>query len=274
VRWRSVRASRRASSIGAATTSPSPSHPSAAVGEHATGVVTTPANVTLKKRPHPNFPPPDGSLYGTAREGGPNNLGTIFKITTAGAFTRLYAFTGGADGAQPEPGLVLAPDGNFYGTTVGPYTSTSGRTLFRVTPEHLSFADDGRTDTTERSRVDRFTLTALARDTAGNVTNLGQKQIVAANPGSTPQPAMIPIDGSTITVYLDGVAIGHPTYNLNRADIVAAFPGYANTDGAVGHFGLDTRSLINGVHILSWVVIDDHGNAQGIGSRYITVANP
>ena len=196
---------------------------------------------------------------------------------------------------------MLAPDGNFYGTTVGPYTSTSGRTLFRVTPDHLSFADDGRTDTTERSRVDRFTLTALARDTAGNVTNLGQKQIVAANAGSTrpfgtidtpaqgatvsgvvdnfgwsltPQPAMIPIDGSTITVYLDGVAIGHPTYNLNRADIVAAFPGYANTDGAVGHFGLDARSLINGVHILSWVVIDDHGNAQGIGSRYITVANP
>jgi len=28
------------------------------------------------------------------------------------------------------------------------------------------------------------------------------------------------------------------------------------------------------VHILSWVVTDNNGNSQGIGSRYITVANP
>jgi hypothetical protein len=31
----------------------------------------------------------------------------------------------------------------------------------------------------------------------------------------TPQPGMIPIDGSTITVYIDNVPLGHPSYNVS-----------------------------------------------------------
>ena len=45
---------------------------------------------------------------------------------------------------------------------------------------------------------------------------------------------MIPIDGSTIDVYIDGVVVGHPSYGHFRADIAALFPGYANSNGAVG----------------------------------------
>ena len=85
---------------------------------------------------------------------------------------------------------------------------------------------------------------------------------------------MIPLDGSTITVYVDGVPVGHPTYNLFRADIASLFPSYANTSGAVGHFAFDTRTLSNGVHSIAWVIVDNFGNAQGVGSRYFTVANP
>ena len=136
---------------------------------------------------------------------------------------------------------------------------------------------------------------------SGNQTTLGQRTIRVANGTSTrpfgtidtptqgaevsgivdnfgwaltPSPAKIPTDGSTITVYVDGAALGHPTYNLFRSDIAALFQGYANTNGAVGHFSLDTRMLTNGVHILSWVVMDDRGNSEGIGSRYVTVNNP
>jgi uncharacterized repeat protein (TIGR03803 family) len=64
----------------------------------------------------------DGNLYGTTFDGGagtslgyPAN-GTLFKISTNGALTTFYLFTGGNDGASPT-GLVQGSDGYFYGTT-------------------------------------------------------------------------------------------------------------------------------------------------------------
>lgn len=57
-----------------------------------------------------------GNLYGTTSSGGASNVGTIFKIDTAGNETILYSFTGGADGASPN-GLLLSGDGALYGTT-------------------------------------------------------------------------------------------------------------------------------------------------------------
>lgn len=89
----------------------------------------------------------------------------------------------------------------------------------------------------------------------------------------TPQPKMIPTDGSTIQPYIDSMPVGTVTYNAPRADIQTLFPGYANTDGAVGYSVMDTTRLSNGVHTISWVVIDNEGAAAGIGSRYFTVAN-
>jgi hypothetical protein len=89
----------------------------------------------------------------------------------------------------------------------------------------------------------------------------------------TPQPNSIPTDGSTIQVLVDSVSIGNPTYNLYRADIATLFPGYANSNGAVGYFSLDTTAYTNGVHTISWTAIDSGGNADGIGSRYFTIQN-
>jgi hypothetical protein len=83
----------------------------------------------------------------------------------------------------------------------------------------------------------------------------------------------IPVDGSTIDVVIDNVIVGHPTYNLFRGDVAALFPNYANTNGAVGYFVIDTRTMANGIHSIAWVVRDDRGNARGIGSRYFTVFN-
>ena len=60
----------------------------------------------------------DGNFYGTTYGGGTNGYdGTVFKISTNGALTTLYSFTGGNDGANPEAGLVQGSDGYFYGTT-------------------------------------------------------------------------------------------------------------------------------------------------------------
>ena len=99
----------------------------------------------------------DGNLYGTTFDGGANGQGTIFKITTAGTLSTLHSFNGtdGCEAQSPPiatigtvlygvtacqttytitssgvfkllPGrpdgssfapLILASDGNFYGTT-------------------------------------------------------------------------------------------------------------------------------------------------------------
>jgi hypothetical protein len=90
----------------------------------------------------------------------------------------------------------------------------------------------------------------------------------------TPQPNSIDVDGSTIQVYIDNVAVGHPDYGHPRADIQALFPGYANTNTAVGAYVIDTTTLGNGLHSISWLVRDSAGNTQGIGSRFFTVSNP
>jgi hypothetical protein len=146
-----------------------------------------------------------------------------------------------------------------------------------------------------------FTLHAYASDDDGKATLLGSRTIACANatatkpfgtidtPGQgetvsgtitsfgwalTPGTAVVPLDGSTIAVYADGVPIGSPTaYGLARADIDSLFPGYTNTGHAVGYRVIDTTALANGLHTLAWVVTDSQGRADGIGSRYFWVRN-
>jgi uncharacterized repeat protein (TIGR03803 family) len=81
----------------------------------------------------------DGTLYGTAQQGGDYGEGTVFKISTNGVLTTLASFGRQPDGfaAYPSAGLVLSPDGNFYGTTGGGGTNGNLGTVFRVTPAGL-----------------------------------------------------------------------------------------------------------------------------------------
>ncbi len=89
----------------------------------------------------------DGNFYGTTGTGGTldchNGCGTVYKMTANGTLTTLYSFHG-PDGANPHARLLLASDGNFYGTTFHG-GSTLGRcnnnyapgcgTVFRITPD-------------------------------------------------------------------------------------------------------------------------------------------
>jgi len=146
-----------------------------------------------------------------------------------------------------------------------------------------------------------FKIRAIAADTEGHRVTLGTKTIICDNANAkkpfgaidtptqggaaagssfinwgwalTPMPNRIPTDGSTIDVFVDGVNLGHPSYNIYREDIAGLFPGYSNTNGAVGYFYLDTTSYENGVHTIQWTVADNAGNADGIGSRYFSIQN-
>ena len=74
----------------------------------------------------------DGALYGVATQGGPYGKGTLFRIEPDGSdFELLVAFDGPGNGANPESGLIQAPDGLLYGTTQWGGEFGVG-TLFRV----------------------------------------------------------------------------------------------------------------------------------------------
>jgi hypothetical protein len=147
-----------------------------------------------------------------------------------------------------------------------------------------------------------YMIHAIATDSSGNEVTLGSKTIACDNEHAvkpfgtidiptqggvasgqdfvnfgwvlTPRPNMIPKDGSTIDVWIDGVLLaGHPVYNQYRKDIADGFPNYANSNGAVGYYYLDTTLYANGVHTISWSVTDNAGNTDGLGSRYFNILN-
>lgn len=145
-----------------------------------------------------------------------------------------------------------------------------------------------------------YRIHVYATDLENNVTELGYKTITVNNAGAvkpfgaidtpeqggvatgkivnwgwvlTPQPNYIPYDGSTLFVWVDGVKVGNPKYNLYRSDIASLFSGYANSNGAVGYLYLDTTMYENGIHTIQWTATDSAGNTDGIGSRYFTINN-
>jgi uncharacterized repeat protein (TIGR03803 family) len=86
---------------------------------------------------------PDGDFYGTTYDGGAWNSGTVFQLMTNGTnntFATLYSFSTAiftnngyynSDGAWPQTGLTLGPDGAFYGSTSGGGNGGFG-TVFKV----------------------------------------------------------------------------------------------------------------------------------------------
>jgi hypothetical protein len=145
-----------------------------------------------------------------------------------------------------------------------------------------------------------YTFYVYAHDREGATTLLGSRNVTVNNAASTkpfgtldtpgngqvvsgtvtvfgwaltPQPGTIPTNGSTIWVFVDGVSRGNPVYNQFRPDIANLFPGYNNSNGAVGYYHLDTTQLSNGLHNIAWSVTDNLGRIEGIGSRLFWVQN-
>jgi len=146
-----------------------------------------------------------------------------------------------------------------------------------------------------------YTIRVVAEDREGNSSELGTTTITCDNTSDikpfgtidtptqggeasgsdfinfgwalTPQPNYIPDDGSTITALIDGEEAGNPVYNQYRSDVAGLFTGYANSDGAVGYFYINTTEYINGEHTIAWSVEDSAGSTAGIGTRYFTILN-
>ena len=148
-----------------------------------------------------------------------------------------------------------------------------------------------------------FRIHAYADDAEGHTTLLGTRTITCANDSATAPFGAIdtPDQGATVggtvynnfgwvlsrglarahpptgtvTVLVDGVAIGSPSGWVSRPDLTALFPAatYPGVANALGVATLDTTTLSNGLHTIAWVVTAANGQAAGIGSRYFTVQN-
>jgi hypothetical protein len=140
----------------------------------------------------------------------------------------------------------------------------------------------------------------------GVVPVLGWALTPDRNRSSGDADIIIPTDGTTVTVFVDGITVGMASYNQCRGtggawlrpgafcddDVANVFGAvvpdarvaprssnptvFRNLDagrGAIGSFLLDTTTLTDGLHSLAWSVRDSDGRTASIGSRLIQVAN-
>ncbi len=117
---------------------------------------------------------------------------------------------------------------------------------------------------------------------------------------------LIPTNGSTMTVFIDGLPTALVTYNQCRGNVGNPVPAgvfcnddvanifgnstpqavlslrtanatrYRNLDAgraAIGSFTIDTATLSNGLHTIAWSVTDSANRTEGIGSRFFNVLN-
>jgi sugar lactone lactonase YvrE len=144
-----------------------------------------------------------------------------------------------------------------------------------------------------------YKLYAFGFDGDAQFTTLGTKTITVSNATATKPFGTIdtPAQGGTATgtvqnfgwaltpgpscsivnpnvqVSIDSGALTPVVYGDVRSDVAGAFPGYTNAAAAGAHYTLDTTTLTDGVHTIGWMVTDSCGRADGIGSRFFTVAN-
>jgi len=171
----------------------------------------------------------DGSFYGTANGGGTGygtasdstGYGTIFKVTPAGALTVVHAFNG-TDGASPATGVIVGPDGNFYGTDNGfapapipPAPSIQGG-IFQMTPSGALTVLQPLLDLFGYTLDDWSTVSGLTLGPDGNFYGVAQSSssIFRITPGGT-MTTLHTFDGtdgfagfSTLTVGPDGAFYG------------------------------------------------------------------
>jgi hypothetical protein len=144
-----------------------------------------------------------------------------------------------------------------------------------------------------------YALHAFAFDQEDNVATIGSKTIIVSNTtatapfGSIDTPsiggdasgpnfgwALTPrvngvatckIQPSGVQVSIDSGPLQPVAYGDNRIDIAGLFPGFSNSDAAGGHYIFDWSTLTNGAHTIAWLITDNCGRADGVGSRYFNV---
>jgi uncharacterized repeat protein (TIGR03803 family) len=83
---------------------------------------------------------PDGKLWGATIVGGTWDFGVIYNyILSSGSVTKIYNFTGGANGENPGSSLVIGNDNLLYGVTQKGGSNNTG-IVFSINPSNYSFS--------------------------------------------------------------------------------------------------------------------------------------
>lgn len=201
----------------------------------------------------------DGNLYGTTEFGGAANLGSVFKLTRAGALTTLNSFSGGAGGSVPGAALAQGTDGKFYGTTSADGAHLAG-TFFRITRggvfkalqsfdgtsgsngnSTLIQASDGNFYGTTYSGGTQSSGSVFKVDSSGNLASLYEfcSQNTCAD-GSAPQAGVLEgADGNFYGTTSGGGANGKGTaFKLSPSGTLTTLHSFNTTDGAAPSAGL------------------------------------
>ncbi|MEO6755523.1 MAG: choice-of-anchor tandem repeat GloVer-containing protein, partial [Chthoniobacteraceae bacterium] len=220
----------------------------------------------------------DGNLYGTTNTGGTNSVGTIFKVTTAGALTTLRSMASTADGSNPYGALVLASDGNFYGAATNGGASSRGD-VFSISPATNSF-----------TRVFSFVISPpvykrllLAND--GNfygVTQFGSNNsntIFKLTPAGTLSTLVTLGTGNTTAPFIiqgsDGKLYGAvpsesgfgTVFSVTLAGVRTTLATFTNTAGAVLGNG-PAGGIMQGTDGLIYGVTSSGGSGGGFGTAW------
>ena len=83
-------------------------------------------------RPNPLVQGRNGVLYGMTKFGGPEGLGTVFRVTPSGEFATLHTFTAAEEGLGPTIGNTLAPRSALLQGDDGPFYGVTRNTIFRI----------------------------------------------------------------------------------------------------------------------------------------------
>ena len=205
---------------------------------------------------------PDGNLYGTTPFGGPNMLGTVFRITPTGTLITLAPFGGAGQGQPPFSRLFLASDGYFYGTTIT--GDNSAGIIFRIDPATGTF------DT-----VYAFSQTnSLVAGAAAELVQGPDGALYGANPGGV---VRLPVGGQPTTHHLfpyqpadtmSGLTLGADgaLYGVSALGGGSGFAYRITTDGVYTQlhaFGCDC-GLPEGAYPYNSLLLASDGNLYGV----------
>ncbi len=220
----------------------------------------------------------DGNLYGATLQGGANNNGIVFKISTSGAYAKIFDIVVATEGLYPNA-LCQTPDTNLWGTTSNNSAAAGGGAVYSISTsgalQEASFLNNTTGFTSIANLIQASDGKLYGTSTAGGQFGSGTVFVVddglpAPVPGESSSNGSMRVasfDRATgdITVTYDAACFAtdhHVVYGP-----LASVATYAYSDQAcnLGETGIATFNP--GVGSFFWVLVANTATLEGSYGR-------